>query len=198
MINTYYGMDFGMGDTNIDHVTGIRYGVIHHGTVGSFWYDESEGIYLTPKDSPELMESIKEGDTDFIISWFSDYGISLDEDLERDLENGKLSAADVFEQLEYLYNKHAEPEFFNYEKDGYYAQQGYDDPDIFILKSPYYTYGLFCSPCAPGAIDLDNPIWRDTPDNNKAYCFGHEWFESGKAPYRVFSVETEEEIFPKN
>lgn len=29
----------------------------------------------------------------------------------------------------------------------------------------------------------------------KAYCLGHEWFESGKAPYRVFRVSDNSEVF---
>jgi len=31
---------------------------------------------------------------------------------------------------------------------------------------------------------------RATP--NACYCFGHDWFEDGKAPYPVYSVETGE------
>jgi hypothetical protein len=61
-----------------------------------------------------------------------------------------------------------------------------DDGDIFITKSPFYTLCQFCSPCAPGAGYLMNPC----EDGIKAYCFGHDWFEDGKAPYPVYSVET--------
>jgi len=85
----------------------------------------------------------------------------------------------------------AEPIGFTYDSDGYKAYAG-DDGDIFILKSPYYTKCQFCSPCAPGAGYLmhfmDNGI--------KTYCFGHDWFEEGKAPYPVYSVETGKVILP--
>ena len=64
--------------------------------------------------------------------------------------------------------------------------------DIFITKSPYYTTCTFCSPCAPNAGDLSHPV----DGGVKAYCFGHDWFEEGKAPYPVFSVKTGEEILP--
>lgn len=67
-----------------------------------------------------------------------------------------------------------------------------EDGDIFIMKSPYYTLCGYCSPCAPGAGDLSAPM-----DNGiRAYCFGHDWFEGGKAPYRVFRVDDDTEVFP--
>ncbi len=84
----------------------------------------------------------------------------------------------------------AEPIAFTYEREGYAASCG-EDGDIFIVRSPYFTYAQFCSPCAPGACYLRNPL--DEPDeNNKAYCFGHDWFEGRVAPYPVYSVETGE------
>lgn len=83
-----------------------------------------------------------------------------------------------------------EPSSYYYEEDGYFAESCFDGTEIMIMKSPFYTYGAFCSPCAPGAINIDVP-----GDDDKAYCFGHDWFEDGKAPYRVYSVETGKEVF---
>ena len=84
----------------------------------------------------------------------------------------------------------AEPVSFYYEEDGYTAEAG-SDGDIFITKSPYYTLCAFCSPCAPGAGYLMNP----RPNGGiRAYCFGHDWFDGGKAPYPVYSVQTETPI----
>lgn len=60
-----------------------------------------------------------------------------------------------------------------YNEDGYEAECG-DDGDIFITKSPYYTECQYCSPCAPGAGYLMNPI----PEGIKTYCFDSSWFES--------------------
>ena len=78
-----------------------------------------------------------------------------------------------------------EADGFQYEKEGYICTQDYDDMDIFILRSPFYTRCAYCSPCAPGAGDLMSP------DNlgPKTYCFGDDWFESGKAPYPIFKVK---------
>jgi hypothetical protein len=82
--------------------------------------------------------------------------------------------------------------------------------DIMIIKSPYYTYAQFCSPCAPGAGYLMNWFKMEngySPETlgieqfekmaqaagfPKVYCFGHDWFGNGIAPYPVFNVETGE------
>jgi hypothetical protein len=79
-----------------------------------------------------------------------------------------------------------EPLGYEYRKEGYSCEQSQDDPDVFVIKSPFFTYASFCSPCAPGACYLLSP----NADGAKAYCLGHDWFENGKAPYPVYSVET--------
>jgi len=159
------GIDYGLGQTNIDMQTGIRFGVIpsHHVPL---WYDESEIIYLYT--CPECgLESIEYAD--------------LCESCGHEYE------ADYFDELETSY--------FEYKADGYRCTQSSNDADIFIEKSAYYTYADLCSPCAPGACYLLNPL--DEPDkDNKCYCFGHDWFNNGKAPYPVYSVETNELINP--
>lgn len=76
-------------------------------------------------------------------------------------------------------------------EDGYEAECG-DDGDIFITKSKYYTECQYCSPCAPGAGYLMNPI----PEGVKSYCFGADWFDDSKAPYPVYLVATGEEVKP--
>lgn len=37
------GIDYGLGQTNIDHDNGIRYGVIPANDLGESWYESSEG-----------------------------------------------------------------------------------------------------------------------------------------------------------
>lgn len=80
-----------------------------------------------------------------------------------------------------------------YEEEGYLAYQNEDSPEIIVIKSPYYTLCKFCSPCFPGAGDLDSP----TEAGIKAYCFGHDFFEDGKAPYPVYDVKTDKLVEPK-
>lgn len=187
------GIDYGMGQTNIDKATGIRYGVIHHGDVGEAWYDQSEAYYGEPH-CPDCGDEATSYDSDthegFADAWCNDYacercGCAIPSD-------------DAFGD---------EPISHTYDADGYLAEQG--DHDIFVTRSPYYTYAPFCSPCAPGAGYLGNAIERheqsvgvveDQSDLNafgvKTYCFGHDWFEDGKAPYRVFRVSDDTEVEP--
>lgn len=76
--------------------------------------------------------------------------------------------------------------------DAEYSAESDDSGDIFITKSPFYTNAQFCSPCAPGAGYLMSPC----ADGPKTYCFGHDWYDNGKAPYPVYSVETGKLIKP--
>lgn len=86
----------------------------------------------------------------------------------------------------------SEPLGFTYSDEGYECTQSGDDSDIFITRSPFYTFAPYCSPCAPGAVYL-----RDAnPEGVKGYCFGHDWFEAGRAPYPVYRVDTGEEVPP--
>jgi hypothetical protein len=84
-----------------------------------------------------------------------------------------------------------DPLGYTYERKGYIIHSD-DRGDLFILTSPYFTRAKFCSPCAPGACHLNNP----DPDGARTYCLGPEWFDSGYAPYPVFSVKTGERIDP--
>jgi hypothetical protein len=80
-----------------------------------------------------------------------------------------------------------EPLSWKYEKNGYILTTGSDCIDIFVIKSPFYTYAKFCSPCAPGACYLPDFITDDKPDNNKCYCLDSEWFE--QAPnYKIYTL----------
>lgn len=167
-MDTYLGIDYGMGKTNIDTETGIRFGVIHQNEVLQAWADSSEPIdsntcpycgnepksgnsIYEMKRCPTCYKALKEQDFDF-----------------------------------------SEPVGYKLEDGEYIASQSGDDGDIFIIKSPYYTKCQFCSPCAPGA----GYIMQSVEDGVKAYCFGHDWFEEEKAPYKVYSVETNEEVLP--
>lgn len=160
----YAGIDYGFGRVNIDHATGIRYGVISQDEVLQAWSDESEPYYGIPH-CPKCGNEVKE--------------LSLEEET-KGYEIAKYESEDyVCEDCKYVFGSESafgdEPVSFDYEEEGYSATQAGDDTDIFILKSPYFTYAQFCSPCAPGAGHLGNPMNKET--GVKTYCFGHDWFE---------------------
>lgn len=179
----YTGIDYGLGKTNINKDTGIRFGVIPANHVGQAWYDSSEADYgepTCPYCGNELIKYHKAKETlnDDIDSWPSE---------PHECDDFACLSCKRLIGSESAFSD--EPHGFTLDDGEYKAEQSGDDCDIFILKAPFFTYAQFCSPCAPGACYLLNNL--ETPsDNNKAYCFGHDWFEDGKAPYPVYSVES--------
>lgn len=178
---TTRGFDYGRGLTNCDHATGIRNGVIAAHDIGEVWYEASELCYpdYTPEqvDCPTcegsgelLTEDGADGET--CECWNCDGAGHVDDDDDY---------GDNLESCGSEYNKY-----------GYVAACG-ECGDIFVMKSPFFTRAQFCSPCAPGACYLMNPC----EDGERAYCFGHDWFEGRKAPYPVYSVATGELVQPE-
>lgn len=131
------GIDYGRGVTNIDHETGIRYGVI-----------SMHSILLLPEALADLN---------------SVYPDNADED--------------------------AEAIGLEYTEDGYQISSCLDS-DLMITKSDYFTYCAFCSPCVPGAGNLNQPV----SEGVKTFCLAKDWFERTEAPYPVYSVKTGELI----
>jgi hypothetical protein len=166
METQYNGIDYGFGRTNVD-TNGVRYGVINQSEVGQAWYDESEPEYGEILCG-ECFAEVAEDQTDC-----------------------PECGADLINQFDFI-----EPINFYFIDNGYRIFQSQDDTDLFIEKSPFFTYAQFCSPCAPGAVYLINPI-DEKDNNNKGYCLGHDWFEDGIAPYPVYSIETGKLVKPK-
>ncbi len=157
----YAGIDYGLGLSNVDRNTGIRYGVISQHSV------DSDALYGNSDDT----------------AYEEAYDAAL---AEAKLEDPGLDAEDFDPMLE---------DVGIHIKDAEYEIVDCLDSDIMVLRSPYFTFAQFCSPCVPGAGNLDNPMGPDS--GAKCYCLGHEWFEDGKAPYTVYSVETGQEVMPE-
>lgn len=85
----------------------------------------------------------------------------------------------------------SEPMGFAYDQHGYHLESGTDGFGIFVITSPYFTRAQFCSPCAPGAGNLDSP----DEDGVKTFCLGADWFDDeNPAPYPIYSVATGERV----
>ena len=165
------GIDYGHGQTNIDKETGIRYGCISMHLVTQAWADSAEPDYGTP-ECPSCGEETLTDDTD-------------DKDYRCTACGRAYWSDDVYPE---------QPLGWSLD-DGEYIAVDCLDTDILIIKSPYYTYAPYCSPCVPGAgclTDDDSP--RDASDGIRAYCFGHDWYDEGKAPYRVYRVSDDSEV----
>ena len=173
------GIDYGMGRTNVDPSNGIRFGVIPSNDVLQTWADSSESVY----PDPEPVECTSCGGIG---------EVAPGEDTDGEGEPCECEECGGIGEVEGDGDDIGEPLGFTYSGDGYECSQSGDDSDIFITRSPFYTLAPYCSPCAPGAVYL-----RDAnPDGVRGYCFGHDWFEAGRAPYPVYRVDTGEEVPP--
>jgi hypothetical protein len=187
----YAGLDYsGPGSsTNRNTETGIRYGVISQRSISP---DACEDIMIWGTDAAweqACADAIAEAKANADDPDDIDEGL-ITEELGMDWES---SISD-----------------YVYDSEGYYIM-GCLDSDLMITKSQFYTYAQFCSPCVPGAGNLDNPfephpnqmtaeeiiIMAEALGFPRAYCLGHDWFDDNKAPYPVFSVADNTLVQPK-
>jgi transposase-like protein len=169
-------IDYGMGQTNIDHATGIRYGVISQNMVLQSWADSSEFDYGAPT-CPKCGEEAIDYQTAYVDETWEDNGQDYACPDCRYTFDSDEAYSD--EPLAYVLD------------DGKYKAEQDSYGDIFVTLSPYYTRADFCSPCAPGACHLENP----TSKGEKAYCFGPDWFDDTPCPYPVYRVDNDECIY---
>jgi len=180
-------IDYGLGTTNIDTTTGIRYGVISQHSLAEWFFDEFEAQYGEPH-CPECGE---------VVGYVSDIDYN-DTDYTKYRQHGcdDLVCHTCKHTIDSAYCFPDEPIGHELKDEEYHAIDCLDS-DVMILRSPYYTYAPFCSPCVPGAGNLDDamPDWCE-PHGVKTYCFGHDYFEDHKAPYKVFRVADDTEVLP--
>jgi hypothetical protein len=179
---------------------GIRFGVIHQDDVLQSWAESSESDY-GPPHCPKCGNEALPIDSEDV----PDLGSEEGDDWEQDGDDfACLECQRTFWSDEAF---GGDPVAHNLDDGEYVATQGGGDCDIFILKSPYYTHAQFCSPCAPGACYLRNPVDEGGP---KAYCFAPDWFEwwpelgdpagefcgeKTSCPYPVYRVEDGECVY---
>jgi hypothetical protein len=183
---------------NFNEELGIRYGVISPHSISSWSLDE---IYQNGTDP--IYEELKNDLIDPIRKHLNNFGFSV----------GQID--EVIDPLIDNFNESYESDgsgIMDYSDKEYDLHVSGDNFGIFVMKSPYYTWCKPCSPCAPGAGDLDNPADTHTfmiegdkqvdyPGySEKTLCLGPEWFDkeeseySKKIPYRVFRVDNDQEV----
>ncbi len=176
------GIDYGLGRTNINMETGIRYGIISQNSVLQAWADSSEPDYgqaTCPKCGSDAIacDAITAQDNE-------------------EYESGRGCADWQCDSCQYVFDACEafgdEAQSYNYSGNGYELHSCFDNCEIFVTASPFYTLAPYCSPCAPGAGNLDSA----NDDGVKTYCLGHDWFDDNKAPYAVYSVATGELVQP--
>lgn len=77
--------------------------------------------------------------------------------------------------------------------DGEYVGRVNDNGYLHLVRSPYYTLTQFCSPCYPGAGNMDTPCITGI----KTYCLREDWFEDQECPYPIWSCKTGKLVWPK-
>lgn len=174
----YAGIDYSMGQSNIDTQTGIRYGVIRQHSVGAeVMGDIASGPHSKDLGWEAFVEEFKLNVRQFASPF-----------MHASLVDRFVEYAADFDWLGECYYPDALK--FEYD-DGKYLIRRCLDNDMVVIRSPYYTHAQFCSPCVPGACNLESPC----DDGPKTYCLGHDFFD-GRAPYRVFEVSTGNEVQP--
>jgi hypothetical protein len=174
------GIDYGMGTTNRDLETGMRYGVISQHSVSQAWCDCAKPDYGAAT-CPDCGADAIAYDSNKHESFKQESGCA---DYACESCETSFDSSDAFGE---------EAIAWNYEGDGYDLTDCLDS-DVFVLKSPFFTKARYCSPCVPGACSLDSP----DEDGAECFCLGHDWFEDGRAPYPVYSVETRQIVEPEN
>jgi len=89
------------------------------------------------------------------------------------------------------YDNMSEPIRYEIDNNALQAHTFWDGVCIMITHSEYYTLTRLCSPCCPNAGDLDSP----DDNGDKTYCLGHDFFGLDGAPYRVYRVADDAEVF---
>lgn len=168
----YAGIDYGLGFSNVDTETGIRYGIISQNAVTPESLDD---IYISGEDVgfQRMREQAKDELAAAIESVIENYGKL----------NAEEAAEDLLDNIEWHDCDESGP--YEYSGEGYHLRTTSDN-ELWVLKSRFYTHAQFCSPCAPGAGHLGSPC----ADGPKTYCLGPDWFKDGKVPYPIYEVES--------
>jgi len=81
---------------------------------------------------------------------------------------------------------YCDPIGYVYKENGYILEYLETFNAIMVLKSPYKTRSAYCSPCIPGAGDLD--AYR--VNGVETYCLDPDYFVNGIAPYAIEEVKS--------
>jgi hypothetical protein len=229
-----------MNEPNYDPKAGIHYGCISQHSIDSdamseIWDQARDLSYEAAKDEllNNLIADLKREDaesvrhalsTDLSGLWSERYREARADVVNEivgeweamDMPSGEPSEEDkarIWDLISDHFNDHYECDgrSWLWEKDGYQLSNCLIT-DVFVGKSPYFTYAPECSPCVPNAGNLDSAEGFEGAEPSlkaahivqertakrkgwlKTYCLGHDMFEGGKAPYPVWSVEDEKEV----
>lgn len=216
------GIDYGLGKTNIDLKTGIRYGVISQNAISPWAVEDMEDDYGKPHcpkcgneaHDAEIAYAPNFDEDDYCANCEHNHGKKWGGGSKEPTRDHKCHDCPCVEpdfieweegpgcrdyfcrECHYVFDS---SEAFGDECLGHFIDEEDfkvtmdHDGDIFVILSHFKTRAQFCSPCAPGACHLEHPM----DDGEWCYCLGHDWFEGDKAPYPVYRVDTGELVEPQ-
>ena len=176
MKTNYAGINYASGlNTNKNSETGIRYGVISQ---HSLMPEALDDIFTQGRDlSYEgYIEEINKNLRSVLSNYFSDWAMKS-KDVPSNLD---CAVENAFNAISDDIGYQSDSPKMLYESQDY-SIETCSDNDLIVTKSPYFTYAQFCSPCVPGAFNLDSPLEQEESDN-KCYCLGSDWFGRGESP----------------
>lgn len=148
----YAGIDYSCGSgANQDTETGIRYGVIAINSLSSNVWDDIENIYI--QSCPNC-------------------GDELNEQFKLDLANEDLDCPSCGKNMSEDDSWPEEPSGKAWKGDSAYNLE-FTELYCFVTKAPVAIKATYCSPCMPGAGDLDSP----NPDGILTYALDPSFFD---------------------
>lgn len=212
------GIDYGHGQSNIDSVTGIRYGCISTNSLTAYFWDSVEhdygpatcpvcGNHAVDFDDPSVPD-LSELGNDEIPSyrpnirchdyWCASCEHTLDSSAAFPDEAIGWSIEETDQDHQSDSPEHPNANVTLLVVDCL-------DSDALVIKSQFYTYAKFCSPCVPGACSLDSPLSlqkifprydRSSQEPVRCYCLDTSWFDSDRpCPYPYWDVVTDRPLY---
>ncbi|MFA5760499.1 MAG: hypothetical protein WC877_01900 [Dehalococcoidales bacterium] len=155
-------------------------------------YNEDEkgihyGFYYGNKISSEVLNDICMGDDLIYEENIEELKEAFKDTIREFCENNNLDSEhigmdnnDLLDDIIDQFNNNYQNDYhkYRYEKDGYIIEYSNDSDDLIVIKSPYWTFRGFCSPCAP------NGCYLGSDGNIPSYCLDKDFFDEWiECPY---------------
>ena len=180
------GIAYALRRTNVDAETGIRFGVISQYAVWHDWVDTAEVDYGKPY-CPRCGQEVGA-----IASFSCDDKLQFD-DWER--PNRSDWEEFVCTNCKIVFGGSAYPKepIRWYVNDVDYKLTDFLDSKILVIRSPFYTRAVSCSPHVPDACSIESP----DENGERAYCLGLAWFNPDlePCPYPIYRVDNDKLVY---
>jgi hypothetical protein len=169
-MTTYAGIDYSRGMSNVNHETGIHFGVISQNEVLQAWVDSSEPVYNC--ENCQCDEAFQNDECDYC----EPCAYTYDQDGYKCEQLSEDTDIFITESPYYTYAQYCSP----------------CAPGACYLMDYFKTNSLILNNKI-SSIDAYKRA-AEKAGFPKVYCLDFSWFDDEKAPYPVFDVKTGELI----